>query len=175
MSSRLRHMLVIATIAAAALGGTVVGRAQSSSADTLSSLLVEVRGLRAAMEQLVSAGPRIQLAMGRLQLQDQRVSELTRRLDDVKNKLAALQQQSESEEEQNKTIEENLAGIADPVRRRELEDVLKHNKFIARERAPEIVRLQGEHAALSQDLANEQTRWVDLNQRLDELERTLRK
>ena len=177
MSSNLRHIPLVATIAAAALGGSIVGRAQSPppASDTLSSLLTEVRALRITMEQMVAAGPRVQLAMGRLQLQDQRVNELARRLDDVKNKLAGLQQQSDSEEEQNKMLEETLPRITDPVRQRELEEVLRHNKFAARERAPEILRLQGEQTALMQDLANEQTRWAELNQRLDELERALRK
>jgi chromosome segregation ATPase len=173
MSSTFRHILVIASVAAAALGGSVVGRAQPSAPDTLSSLLTEVRALRIAMEQMVAAGPRVQLAMGRLQLQDQRVSELTRRLDDVKNRLAGIQKQSDNEEEESKMLEETIPRTTDPARQRELEEVLKHHKFAARERAPEILRLQGEQAALMQDLANEQTRWMDLNQRLDELERSL--
>ncbi len=177
MSSSLRRILVMATVAVAALGGSLAGRAQSSSAsaDTLSSLLIEVRGLRAAMEQLVSAGPRVQLAMGRLQLQEQRVTEMTRRLDDVKNRLAGLQKQSDSEEEETKMLEETIPRTTDPKRQQELEMALKHMKFAARERSPELQRLQGEQAALAQDLANEQTRWMDLNQRLDELERALRK
>ena len=177
MSSSLRHSLLIATIGAAALGGSVVGRAQSSpsASDTLSSLLIEVRGLRAAMEQMVSAGPRVQLAIGRLQLQEQRVTEVTRRLDDAKNQLAALQKVSDNEEDEVKMLEDTIPRTSDPKREQELENALKHLKFAARERAPELQRLQGEQAALAQDLANEQTRLSELNQRLDELERTLRK
>ena len=34
--------------------------------EDLPALLVEVRGLRAAMEQMASAGPRVQLALGRV-------------------------------------------------------------------------------------------------------------
>jgi chromosome segregation ATPase len=177
MRSSLRHIPLIATIAAAALGGSVVGRAQSSpsASDTLSSLLIEVRGLRAAMEQLVSAGPRIQLAMGRLQLQEQRVTEVTRRLDDVKNALAKLQKQADSEDEETKMLEDAIPRTTDPKRQQELENALKQMKFSARERAPEILRMQGEQATLMQELANEQTRVADFNQRLDELERALKR
>jgi chromosome segregation ATPase len=175
MSSNLRPWLVIVTIATAALGGSAVGRAQSAAPDTLSSLLLEVRGLRAAIEQLVSAGPRVQLAIGRLQLQEQRISEVTRRLDDVKTALAKVQKESDSEEDEVKMLEESIPRATDPKRQEELEGALKHLKLAARERGPELLRLQGEQAALMQDLANEQTRAAELNQRLDELERTLRK
>jgi hypothetical protein len=42
-----------------------------------SALLREVDGLRVAMEQKASAGPRVQLAIKRLQLQEQRVNNMT--------------------------------------------------------------------------------------------------
>ena len=38
-----------------------------------------------------------------------------------------------------------------------------------------VNRLAAEEMQLTQDLATEQARWVDINQRLDELERTLAK
>jgi chromosome segregation ATPase len=177
MSSSLRHIPLIATITAAAVGGSVVGRAQSSASapDTLSSLLIEVRGLRAAIEQMASAGPRVQLAMGRLQLQEQRVGELTRKLEEVKTKLASVQEESDMADEQIKTLEDTIPRTTDPARLRELEEALRHMKLSARNHGPAVQRLQGEQAAIAQDLANEQTRWADLNQRLDELERMLGK
>jgi hypothetical protein len=54
-----------------------------SRRDVLPALLVEVRGLRAAMEQMASAGPRIQLFVSRLQLQEARVNAMARRLDEI--------------------------------------------------------------------------------------------
>ncbi len=54
------------------LGTTTGGQTpQEPNQDTLGALLVEVRGLRSAIEQMASVGPSIQLAMGRLQLQEQ--------------------------------------------------------------------------------------------------------
>ena len=55
----------------------------------LGALLVEVRGLRSAIEQMASVGPSIQLAMGRLQLQEQRINTLVRRGDVVRDALTA--------------------------------------------------------------------------------------
>ena len=66
-------------------------RPAGPQADVLPALLVEVRGLRAAMEQMAAAGPRVQLALGRVQLQEQRINNLIRRLDEVRVTLAAAQ------------------------------------------------------------------------------------
>lgn len=52
------------------LATSILARQTSQQPDVLNALLVEVRGLRAAMEELASAGPRVQLSMGRLQLQE---------------------------------------------------------------------------------------------------------
>ena len=60
----------------------------SQREDVLPALLVEVRGLRAAMEQMASAGPRVQLALGRVQLQEQRVNTMIRRLESVHDAIA---------------------------------------------------------------------------------------
>ena len=58
-----------ALLAVCALRTPLAGQAAvTSNQDTLAALLVEVRGLRAAMEQMASAGPRVQLAFGRLQM-----------------------------------------------------------------------------------------------------------
>ena len=39
----------------------------------------------------------------------------------------------------------------------------------------EVQRLSNQQIMLAQDLASEQSRWADLNQRLEELERALRR
>ena len=71
---------------------------------------------REALEDLRSHRRRL-----REQLQEQRVSEATRRLDDVKNRLAGLQKQSDSEEEETRMIEDTLPRTTDPKRQQELE------------------------------------------------------
>jgi hypothetical protein len=73
--------MTAALLAIIALRAPVAGQTAQSNQDTLAALLAEVRGLRAAMEQMASAAPRVQLAMGRLQLQEQRVSTVVRRAD----------------------------------------------------------------------------------------------
>ena len=68
------HVSVTVVCAAALLATShFTVRPVAQQPDTTAALLVEVRGLRAALEQLASAGPRVQLMFGRLQLQEQRI------------------------------------------------------------------------------------------------------
>jgi chromosome segregation ATPase len=177
MSHVFRSALVVATfVSGAALGSAAIGRAQSppTSQDVLSALLVEVKGLRVAMEQVAGAGPRIQLVLGRLQLQEQRVAEISKQLDVIRKSLGNIQQEGDMESQGVKTLEERLRGaFADTKERTEIERDIKQLAVQAEMRRMQMQRLQTEEAALAQDLASQQRTWVDLNQRLDELERSL--
>ena len=77
----------IAVAAAVLIAGCLWGervpiRAQqpASGTDVLPALLTEVKGLRAAMEQLASANAQAQLLVGRLQLQETRMNGMIRDL-----------------------------------------------------------------------------------------------
>src|SRR6478672_2344919 len=86
-------------------------QASASQEDVLPALLVEVRGLRAAMEQMASAGPRVQLALGRVQLQEQRVNNLLRRLEESRTHLAEAQRNYDRLQQEQQNI---AAAIRDP-------------------------------------------------------------
>src|SRR5829696_2779194 len=85
---------VLLILAGAAAGRTSV-QAQPASTDVLPALLTEVKGLRAAMEQMAGAGPRVQLSVGRLQLQEGRIAGMIRRLDTVRDTLASSRRELE--------------------------------------------------------------------------------
>ena len=53
-----------------------------------------MRGLRSAIEQMASVGPSIQLAIGRLQLQEQRINTLVRRADVVRDALVGARKRA---------------------------------------------------------------------------------
>jgi peptidoglycan hydrolase CwlO-like protein len=166
--------------AVAALGVLILVRtgvsaqtaAPAQNPEVLSALLVEVRGLRAAMEQMASAGPRVQLALGRLQLQEQRVNNLMRQLDTVRGNLAQTQRQEEEMRRQIAGFEEP-GGKWTPDERAAVEQQLRNMKAQQPLVAADIQRLQAEEATISQQIAAEQGRWSDINQRLEELERAL--
>lgn len=150
------------------LGTSIVARQASAQPDVLGALLVEVRGLRAAMEQLASAGPRVQLSMGRLQLQEQRITMLVRRTDEMRDRRTAVELELSAKKQEIADLEESL--------RKEGMQPEAHVKGLRAEVAQILRRLQGlqnEEAALGQEIATEQGRWSEINQRLEELDRAL--
>jgi hypothetical protein len=142
--------------------------------DVLPALLAEVRGLRAAMEQMASVGPRVQLFVSRLQLQEARMNTMIRRLDSVRENLASEQRESDNAQEAQKRMETALASGTEPARDELAQRLAQLKRDVADHKAA-VVRLIAEEAQLTQDLAVEQGRWTDINQRLDELERALSK
>ena len=144
--------------------------------DVLPALLAEVRGLRAAMEQMASAGPRVQLFVSRLQLQEARMNNMIRRLETVRENLASKQRDLENAQEGVKAGEREMAAGTGTREDREAWTLIipGRKREVAEHRAT-VARLAGEEAQLAADLATEQGRWTDINQRLDELERALSK
>jgi chromosome segregation ATPase len=142
--------------------------------DVLPALLTEVRGLRAAMEKMASAGPRVQLALGRVQLQEQRINSLIRRLDEMRAAVAADQAEYDRLQEVSRGVEGALRNP--PPDGPPIEELKARLEAIPRELAQALVKLQratADEAAMAADLANEQARWTDLNQRMEALEATL--
>lgn len=165
-------------LGAAALMGVLVHAGQAVPApkneDVLPALLTEVRGLRAAMEQMGSAGPRVQLFVGRLQLQEGRMNAMIRRLDSVRENLVSEQRELANAQEQQTRFEASLAsGPATAGQREDLSQLIPRVKRGVADHRAAVARLTAEEGQLTQDLAVEQGRWTDINQRLDELERAL--
>ena len=131
MSTKFRSLVLTAVLGSAALlGGPVDGRAQATATppEVLAALLVEVRGLRAAMEQMASAGPRVQLALGRLQLQEQRINTLVRRLEEIRATVAHARKEHDALVEQMVHSERVSREAAEPEVRRDAEEQAKATK-----------------------------------------------
>lgn len=170
----MRQKTTLFFVMALLVAGVTVSRSQApDSAGILPALLVEVRGLRAAMEQMASAGPRVQLALGRLQLQEQRLSMLLMKQDAARASLASMQQQLAQQQGRLADIENNDKEIPDPNERRQAEQMIIVMKREIATTASEIQRLTAEESSISADVASEQARWNEFNQRLEELERAL--
>lgn len=174
MSITFRSMVLTAVLVSVALlRGSADTRAQATPPDVLPALLVEVRGLRAAMEQMASAGPRVQLALGRLQLQEQRVNTLVRRLEEIRTALAQGRRGLDSMTERLEHVNRMSRESTETEVRRESEVELKALKGEVTRATLEIQRLQNDEATVAQDVSAEQGRWTEFNQRLEELERSL--
>src|SRR5262245_22093570 len=141
------------------------------SDDVLPALLIEVKGLRAAMEQMASSNAQAQLLVGRLQLQEGRINGMIRRLDTVRDSLAGARRTYE----QIRAPLQMLSGQSDGADPQEREGVLGGLKSQLNAAKTEVDRLTAEEAQLTSDLNAEQARWIEINQRLDTLERSLAK
>ena len=170
-------LTLILVAAGASLSVRTRAAAQATRAadqDVLPALLVEVRGLRAAMEQMASAGPQVQLALGRLQLQEQRVNTLLRRLETVQDEIASTQQDSDKVRLELARMEDaGKSAAPGSEERHHIENVLPDLRAASGRALAKMQRLQVEEAGITQDLAAEQGRWSAINQRMEELERAL--
>ena len=142
---------------------------------TSAQLLDEVRRLRFAIETMVSTSARVQIVFGRLQLQEQRTSSAARRLDELRERLSNMTQESSAMAGRVQDIEERLRDMRVPEERANFENEMLHLKRAATQMEVERVRLQNEESQAAGALAAEQGRWTELNQQLEELERTLAK
>ena len=141
--------------------------------DVLPALLEEVRGLRAAMEQMASAGPRIQLFTSRLQLQEARINNLIHRLDGVRGSREGAERELADIQERQRQAEQALSDGTGPISRDDLAVLIAHAKREATDRKATVARFAAEENQLSADIATEQARWSDINARLDDLEKAL--
>jgi DNA repair ATPase RecN len=170
----LAGVVLVAGIAIRAASPADQSRPTMTSDDALTALLVEVRGLRAAMEQMAAAGPRVQLALGRVQLQEQRINNLIRRLEELRVSATAAQANYDHVQDVSRAVEDALrAPQADgpPV-----EQLKEQQASVPRELARAAATLQrarSDQASVEAELVSEQARWTDLNGRMEAIEATL--
>ena len=160
------------------------GAADVSSRDIMPALLQEVRGLRAAIEQMTASNSRVQLALGRLQLQEQRLSTANSRLAEIRNQLGTAQRGAAEMQERTTTLESMVSGqsempraegqtTAEQVRRQITAEMqIAQRQLIAAQ--AEVQRLTTQENTLAGEVSAEEARWADLNRQLEDLERSLR-
>jgi hypothetical protein len=139
--------LLIVSFVAIAFSSLRLQAGQTMTApDPMTSLLTEVHALRIALEQSATVTPRVQLTLARLNIEEQRIAQLAAQLDQVRRELSVALLESQK-----------------------LSDLLP--ELSAESRLEQQLRTRENDAA--QALTTEQARWMDLNSRLDELERLL--
>jgi hypothetical protein len=170
--------LVLVLAAVLALAGTlsvrIAGAGQAPApTDTLSALLAEVHALRLAMEQSAGITPRLQVTLARLNIEEQRITQLAAQLDQARRQQtdAAIESQkltndlADAEKVLTTDIDEGQRKAA-TFERTELTRKLAAQSIIEQQ-------LRARESDAAQMLAAEQGRWIELNARLDELERLL--
>ena len=163
-------LLVVAAITAFAVRGSAQAQ-QPSGADVLPALLQEVHGLRAAMEQMATSNAHAQLLVGRLQLQESRMNSMIRRLDTVRDERAKAQVNYDLIKGSLQMLEGDHSPNEMP--QGDKDNVLGGLKHELESAKAAVDRWAVEETQLTSHLTAEQGRWIEINQRLDELERSL--
>ena len=159
-------------IVVTAFAPSIFARQTRQEPDVLGTLLVEVRGLRVAMEQMSSASARVQLAMGRLQLNEQRITTYMRRLDEIRDRRLPADLDVKKRQREVDAFIDAIRQSGRPPSP-DVEQELKRVKGELSEASAYLLRLQTEEAQLSRDIATEQDRWAEINRTLEELDRAL--
>lgn len=151
----------------------VVAQAPRGGSDVLAQLLAEVHALRVVLERQAADTARIQLLTNRLTIQEARVTRLARDLDDVREQLSRGDVDEREAAEQLKRMETSLSHLSDAAQKEEFEQqVAMMRRQISEARAREQ-RLRTREGELESAFGAEQARWVEISNRLDELERSL--
>ncbi len=158
---------------------TSVGFCQQPAAndhDTLESLLVEVRQLRAAIQAMTVASQRVQIALSQLQIQDAAVARATQRLDTTHSKCVgaeANRQHTTMEVQRLQTVLDS--GTLQDSQTKEIQPRLTELKGILDTQAAEAQSCQTAEGEASGQLQNEQTKLAALQERIEGLDKSLEK
>lgn len=165
---------VAAALAVVAMIARPVHGQVPSNGDLTTALLVEVRGLRAAIEQLASSNARIQLAIGRLQIQEQRVNALLRQQIEVRQRLSDAERAQAEGEARLADLVDVVGTISEPGERQAIVQEMGVLKLTVSAGNTTLQKMRSDDADLSGLVSTEQGRWSAINEELDSLNRALR-
>jgi chromosome segregation ATPase len=155
----------------------LAGRAQSppapSDSSVIQALLSEVHQLRLALERSNTIGPRIQLAVERVKLQQPAVTRLSEQLESVRRDLERAQPDEARFVGQIKAMETELSQTVDPAARNRMESTVKEMQIALEQGQKVVAALRSREAELSARLQTEQATLDGLNDRLSQIERAL--
>lgn len=144
--------------------------------DILQSLLVEVHQLRQDIEAMTVASQRVQIALSALRMQDAAVARAAQRLDDARNKCSGAEANREHTAMGIQRLEGELAsGTLLDAKTKEYQLLLTQMKSESEARTADVQACQAAEAEASSQLRNDQAKLVDLQDRIERLDKTLEK
>jgi DNA anti-recombination protein RmuC len=164
---------LVSVVVGAVVSVAIAAQTPAAPTDPIPALLAEVRALRLAMEQAATVGPRIQVTLARLGIQEQRTSSLSAQLDEVRRQLGQSALESAKIARDMEENEKVLSTATDERMRKETEGYQAELKRRLATQAGLEQQLRARENDALQVLSTEQARWIELNARLDELERLL--
>jgi len=165
---KIKLAVIVAGIIALVVG--TAGQTPSSN----DPLLAEVRALRAELGQAAGTSIRTQLLVARLQLQEQRVTNAARQLEETRARLTSMPGAVLQIQQELQQLDDQLRDQNTPLeRRREIDRAVAETKARLADVQRQAAELSDRESSLAASLASEQGRWIELNGRLDEIERDL--
>jgi hypothetical protein len=147
--------------------------ADVSQAATIQALLKEVHALRVTMEQGNQIGPRIQIVLARIQLQEERVRNATRQLQDARDRAVDMQGKRTETADRIKQFEGQLMQTTDPNARKQIEFDLTEMKAAVERQSALEQQFRAKEAEANSLLLAEQGKWNEANDMLSSIERGL--
>src|SRR5438477_1065873 len=114
MTSVSRRTVVLAVALCLAIGlglaaaNASAQRSGATTADPIPALLVEVHALRLALEQSAAVTPRVQLTLARLNIEEQRITQLAAQLDRARQELTQAHLLSQKWSDDSADVEKRL-------------------------------------------------------------------
>jgi septal ring factor EnvC (AmiA/AmiB activator) len=140
---------------------------------TLQSLLKEVHALRIALERSNQIGPKVQIALARMQLQEERVRNANRQLQDARDKITNVQNRQAEVADHVKEAEARVAQTIDPNTRKQMDFDLSTMKAELGQMGTFEQQLRAKEAEASSLVMSEQAKWNEVNDLLTSIERML--
>lgn len=140
---------------------------------TLQVLLNEVRLLRTALERNNQIAPRIQIALARMQFQEERVRSATRELNSLREQLSNFSNRRTEIASRIKNVEDQINQTTDQNLRKSYENQVAQTKTELEFLATTEQTMRAREAELSSTLNNEQAKWNEVNDLLTTFERGL--
>ena len=140
---------------------------------TIQALLKEVHALRLALEMNNKIGPRIQIAIARMQFEEQRVRDAIRQLQEARDRVSNLQRDHDELAARIKMFEADQAQTTDPNARKQEELQLTEGKTALERFEARLGDARAKEAEANTLLLNEQSRWSEASDALTSIERAL--
>jgi predicted nucleic acid-binding Zn-ribbon protein len=149
-------------------------RAQApSDGQTIQTLLAEVHQLRLALERSTQIAPRIQIAVERLKLQQKQVARVAKQLDDLRCELDHSRAEQPKIQQRLERLSSAEASATDPQQHKDFETELSVCKIEAEQAEKSLQQMQAREGELASQFQVEQAKLTELNDRLDQIERSL--
>ncbi len=160
-------------IAGVLVVGTAVlaGQSPPPADGSMRELVAEVRALRQAVERSSSLTARSQALLGRVQLQENRLADLGRRLEEARERVRGAVIDETRHTNQLAELTRRLQGSSgDADDRANIEAMLREMRANVKLAQDQAGQLRADEQAVLAALTQEQTRWSDYNARLEAIE-----